>query len=151
MCIPGLTMADEAIPNYEMVLKSNEELQEKLKLIRLAPNETANVSCRIYDSGFDSNFLSFTKNGKAVTQSNGIGYTYQVKSYKVSSGPINFTCSAKRSNGKVQTRLMRVTGSLMRELYDDEVPCPINKCQNDGLCVSQKNPTKHDIDFCMYV
>uniref|UniRef100_A0A914XZG8 EGF-like domain-containing protein n=1 Tax=Panagrolaimus superbus TaxID=310955 RepID=A0A914XZG8_9BILA len=142
-------MLSEAIPNYEMILKSNEELTNNIKIIRLAENESANISCRIFDAGFDPESLSFQKNGRPVTNAPSLGHTYQVKNYSYSDGPFNFYCSAKRKNGKVQTREMRVTGGLRRELYEHEVPCAVNKCYNDGMCVAQKEFSNKDIEFCI--
>lgn len=144
-------MLSEAIPNYEMALKSNEELKNNIKIIRLAENESANISCRIFDAGFDPESLSFQKNNKPITNapSLGHGHTYQVKNYNYSDGPFNFYCSAKRKDGKVQIREMRVTGGLRRELYEHEVPCAVNKCYNDGFCVAQKELSNKDIEFCM--
>uniref|UniRef100_A0AC35G599 EGF-like domain-containing protein n=1 Tax=Panagrolaimus sp. PS1159 TaxID=55785 RepID=A0AC35G599_9BILA len=132
-----------------MTLKSNEELTNNVKIIRLAENESANISCRIYDAGFVTESLSFFKNGKPVSNAPSIGHTYQVKNYNYSDGPMTFVCSAKRKNGKVQTREMRVTGGLRRELYEHEVPCAINKCKNDGFCVAQKEFSNKDIEFCI--
>lgn len=134
----------KAIPLYEIELKSNELLTDSTKLIRLSENETANVSCSIYDSGFNSSSLILLKNGEAVKnakQANSI--TYQIKNY--SNYEINFECSATRLNGKYQTRKMKVAPRLVREILDNEKPCEENICLNNGLCIK----SAEHIDVCI--
>lgn len=142
-------MAKKAIPTYEMLLKSNEELIEPPKVFRLSENETANVECSIYDSGFDQNSLSIMINGKKNERNvskNNNSIIYQIKNYQ--NTDMNFECSAKRKNGKYQTRKMKVAPRLTREINDDEIPCSTNKCVNNGLCVKS---TSSNIELCLYV
>ncbi|KAE9550363.1 hypothetical protein FO519_006423 [Halicephalobus sp. NKZ332] len=125
-----------AIPVYEMVLKSNEDLTAPSQVIRLSPNETADVTCKIYDSGFEPDSLSFLENDKPVKNDRNLNsVTRRVKGNK---HEMNFDCSAKRVNGSYQTRKMKVAPRLSRELLDDDLLCPTNKCLNNGLCVFRK-------------
>ena len=142
----GLKMSS-AIPVYEMVLKSNEDLVAVSQVIRLSENETADVKCKIYDSGFEADSLSLLENEKPIKNDrNTNSITYRIKGSKSEK---HFSCTAKRVNGNYQTRKMEVIPRLSRELRDDEIPCTTKKCFNNGMCVYREG--LETSQYCMYV
>jgi len=119
-----------------MVLKSNEDLTATIQIVRISENETANVKCKVYDSGFETDSLSLLENDKPVkNDKNANSIIHRIKGSKTET---NFTCSAKRVNGNYQTRQIKVIPRLAREIMDNEVPCTVNKCYNNGVCVYRK-------------
>uniref|UniRef100_A0A7E4WA30 EGF-like domain-containing protein n=1 Tax=Panagrellus redivivus TaxID=6233 RepID=A0A7E4WA30_PANRE len=142
-------MSSDAIPSYEMVLKSNEVSTDE-QIVRLSENETATISCRINDTGFKEGTLKFSKNGKPISSKGSNGLTYNVENYNSSGGPITFICASTRLDGTSQTRKLKVTSRLSRKITKDDKLCAVNKCINDGVCVQgNADQTLDTTEYCI--
>lgn len=72
---------------------------------------------------------------------------YVVNSFDSYKGEEIFDCTARRRNGKYQSRSMKLVRSRNPRLSNGDIECEKNNCRNEGICLVNPNGD----NYCMCV